>query len=95
MEASNHIDIGNPLDVSECRAIARSISKWTWQHFTPAKFREIQAARGAKGGKAKGAAKREQLLPTAQAMAADGKSQRDIAEALGLSQKTVSNWLKA
>ena len=90
VEASNHRDIGNPLDVRECRAIARSISKWTWQHFTPSQFREIQASRGAK----KGASKREQLLPTAQAMAAEGKGQKEIAEALGVNQATVSRWLK-
>lgn len=90
VEASSHTDIGNPLDVRECRAIARSISKWTLQHFTRAKFREIQSVRGAK----KGASKREQLLPTAQAMAADGKSLREIGEALGVSHMTVNNWLK-
>jgi hypothetical protein len=94
VEVSNRSDIGNPLDVRECRAIARSISRWTWKHFTPAKFREVQVARGTKGGKAKGAAKREELLPTAQAMAAEGKSQREISQVLGVSQKTVSNWLK-
>lgn len=88
--ASNHRDIGNPLEASECRAIARSISKWTWEHFTPTQFRKIQIARG----KLKGADKREILLPTAQSMAHEGKSQREIAQALGLSQKTVSNWLK-
>lgn len=92
--ASNLADIGNPLDVRECRAIARSISKWTWQHFTPAKFREIQVVRGTKGGKAKGASKRDQLLPTAQAMAAEGKSLREIGEALGVPKATVGRWLK-
>ena len=90
VEASNYRDIGNPLDVRECRAIARSISKWTWQHFTPAKFRQIQATRGAK----KGASKREQLLPTAQSMAAEGKSVREIAAALDVSHMTISRWLK-
>lgn len=89
VEASNHRDIGNPLDVRECRAIARSISRWTWQHFTPSQFREVQAARGAR----KGAGKREELLPTAQAMAAEGKSLREIAEALGVSRSTLSDWL--
>ena len=91
VEASNHTDIGKPLDVRECRAIARSISKWTWQHFTPAKFREIQKARGQR----KGAEKRKELLPTAQSMAAEGKSLREIGEALGVSFKTVGNWLKS
>lgn len=87
---SNARDIGNPLELKECRAIARSISKWTWQTFTPSKFREVQAARGSR----KGASKREMLLPTAQAMAAEGKSQSEIAKALGLNQATISRWLK-
>ena len=90
VNASNHRDIGNPMEAGECRAIARSISKWTWQHFTPSQFRQIQAVRGSK----KGASKREQLLPTAQLMAREGKSQRQIAEALGVGQKTISRWLK-
>lgn len=90
VEASNRRDIGNPLDVRECRAIARSISRWTWKHFTPAQFREVQAARGAR----KGAGKREELLPTAQSMAAEGKSVREIAEALGVPKSTIARWIK-
>lgn len=90
VNASNHRDIGNPMDAGECRAIARSITKWTWQHFTRPQFRQIQATRGAK----KGASKREQLLPTAQSMAAEGKSVREIAAALDVSHMTISRWLK-
>ena len=90
VEASNHRDIGNPLDIRECRAIARSISKWTWQKFTPAKFREIQAARGSR----KGASKREQLLPTAPAMAAERTSLREIGRALGVHHLTVKSWIQ-
>lgn len=88
--ASNSRDIGNPLDSKECRTIARSIAKWVWRHFTPAQFREMQSFRG----KAKGAAKRAEALPEALRMAADGHSQRQIAEALGFDQKTISNWLR-
>ena len=88
--ASNLSDIGNPLQPNECRAIARSISKWTWQHFTPAQFREIQSARGQK----KGAGKREELLPTAISMAAEGKSVREIGEALGVGHATIARWIK-
>ena len=90
VEASNYRDIGNPLDVGECRAIARSISKWVWQHFTPSQFRQIQSTKGAK----KGASKREQLLPTAQSMAAEGKSLREIGEALAVPKATIGRWLK-
>ena len=34
------------------KAIAKSIANWTFKHFTPSKFRESQAKKGAKGGKA-------------------------------------------
>lgn len=82
-------DFAVPLSVGECRAIARSISRWTWQRFTPDKFRAIQSARGSK----KGAAKRELLLPTAQSMAHDGYSLREIGEALNINYSTISRWL--
>ncbi len=41
-----------PLPLSEVKAIAKSIANWTFKHFTPSKFRESQAKKGAKGGKA-------------------------------------------
>jgi hypothetical protein len=87
--ASNHRDVGNPLNPKECRVIAKSISKWIWRQFTPAQFREVQSSRG----KAKGAKKRSEALPEAIRMSADGYSQRQIAEALNITQQTVSNWL--
>ena len=34
------------------KAIAKSIANWTFKHFTPSKFRESQAKKGTKGGKA-------------------------------------------
>jgi hypothetical protein len=40
-----------PLPFSEVKAIAKSISNWTYREFTPAKFRASQAKKGAKGGK--------------------------------------------
>lgn len=88
---SNELDIGNPMQLGECKAIAKSVSRWTWSRFSPQEFREIQAARG----QLKGAAKREASMEEARRLASEGKSQRAIAEAVGVSQKTVSNWLKA
>lgn len=41
-----------PLPVSEVKAIAKSIANWTYREFTPEKFRQSQAKKGAKGGKA-------------------------------------------
>jgi hypothetical protein len=89
--ASNQRDIGNPLAVSECRAIAKSIARWVWVRFTPAQFRKQQSVRG----KAKGAKKRSEALPVALQMASEGYSQRQIADALEVTQKTVCNWLKS
>ena len=47
-----------PLHDQECRWIARSIARWCWRRFTPARFRQIQAERGAKGGRASGRVRR-------------------------------------
>ncbi len=43
-----------PLPVSEVKAIAKSIANWTYREFTPEKFRQSQANKGAKGGKVGG-----------------------------------------
>lgn len=40
-----------PLAGSEVMAIARSVAKWTWRHFSDAKFSAIQSARGKLGGR--------------------------------------------
>jgi len=87
---------------SERKATAKSVGKWVWQHLTPGGFRdyvaathtpEIQAKRGKKGGLAKGQANEEKRAMALQ-MAADGKRGTDIARELGVSQQSVSNWLK-
>ncbi|MBN6329333.1 primase alpha helix C-terminal domain-containing protein, partial [Escherichia coli] len=45
-----------PLSLAECRAIGRSIAKYTHRKFSPEGFSAVQAARGRKGGIAKGEA---------------------------------------
>jgi len=79
-----------PLPIAECRSIARSVARWVWQRFNPAEFRAIQTARGRR----KGAKQKAELLPSVLEMYAAGYSQTLIANTLGLSQKTVSNWLR-
>ncbi len=79
-----------PLHFPELRGIARSVSKWTWKHFSPTEFREIQAARGRRVG----VAKREERLAEVQRLAAQGESNRAIARAVGVDDKTVAAWLR-
>ncbi|WP_137488419.1 replication initiation protein, partial [Escherichia coli] len=44
-----------PLSPAECRAIGKSIAKYTYRKFSPEGFSAVQAARGRKGGKIGGA----------------------------------------
>ena len=80
----------NLLPVAEVKNLAWSIARWVYSHFTPQDFREIQAARGAKKGKAK----REILMPEVLRLIGEGKSQREVAAAVGVGVMTVNGWLK-
>lgn len=97
--AYNRKHFDEPLPQSEVKHVARSVAKWTHRHITQSGFEayvarthtpEIQAQRGAR----KGAKRREELMPKVLELVGQGKSQREIAEAVGVTQKTVSNWLK-
>lgn len=79
-----------PLPVAEVKAIAASCARWVWKHFDPAAFRELQAKRGAR----KGAAKREALMPEVLRLIGEGKSQREVAAAVGVGVMTINGWLK-
>jgi hypothetical protein len=97
---------GGPLPVSEIKATAKSIARWVWNRFTPAGFSQVQAHRGAKGGRiggrvSKGGGRpsnsgkaRHDLLPEVIKLKAMGYSNRDIAEDLQISASTVSLYLK-
>jgi hypothetical protein len=94
---------GGPLPVSEIKATAKSIARWVWNRFTPAGFSQVQAHRGAKGGRiggkvskrpTKNGKARADLLPEVIKLKEQGYSNRDIAEDLQISASTVSLYLK-
>ena len=90
---------GGPLPVSEIKATAKSIARWVWNRFTPAGFSQVQAHRGAKGGRiskrpTKNGKARADLLPEVIKLKAQGYSNRDIAEDLQISAGSVSNYLR-
>ncbi len=94
-------DLLTPMDGREVWHIAKSVSKWTWQHFdvaaSDARFSQRQAHRGQKGGVASGqarAAAGEDKRASARLMASQGMTRMQIAAALGASYNSVGNWLK-
>ncbi|MEJ6116191.1 replication initiation protein [Aeromonas salmonicida] len=97
------LELGGPLPVSEIKATAKSIARWVWHRFTPAGFSQVQAHRGAKGGRiggkvskrpTKNGKARADLLPEVIRLKAMGYSNRDIAEDLKISAGSVSNYLR-
>lgn len=94
-------DLLTPMDGREVWHIAKSVSKWTWRQFdieaSDARFSELQAFRGQRGGIASGAARlaaSEDKRSSARLMAASGMSKRAIAEELGVHRNSVSTWLR-
>jgi hypothetical protein len=89
-------DFANPLDYRECYHIAKSVAKWVWNRFdidaSDKRFSERQRARGRQGGLAKGMANEEKRA-SARLMRAAGMTQAEIARELGVTDRTVRNWL--
>ena len=94
-QAQSFNDFTCPLSVNEVSAIAKSVAKWVWARDADAEARFIarQKVKGAKGGKAKGLANFNKRV-AAEALRADGYTQKEVAEALDVCQKTISNWQK-
>jgi hypothetical protein len=96
---------GGPLPHSEIKATAKSIARWVWNRFTPAGFSQVQAHRGAKGGRiggkvSKGGGRtsnsgktRSELLPEVQGSRLWGTATATIAEDLGIGSASVSRYL--
>lgn len=93
-------ELQRPLDGREVWHIAKSVSKWTWRQFdieaSDARFSDLQAFRGQRGGVASGAARlaaSEDKRSSARLMAAKGMSARAIANELGVGKSTVARWV--
>ncbi|MFA1576587.1 replication initiation protein [Vibrio cyclitrophicus] len=82
-----------PLPVSEVKGIAKSIANWTYREFTPEKFRQSQAKKGAKGGKAKGDSYNNKRLK-ARLLRQEGKTYQAIADQIGASKRSIITWCK-
>jgi hypothetical protein len=90
-----------PYLISEMKASAKSIAKWTWRNVTPASFElfvakthqpQLQRARQAKSVASrliKTQDKRDQAIE----LSRDGMKQVEIAQMLGVTDRTIRNWL--
>lgn len=83
-----------PLALSEVKHTAKSVAKWTHANLSPEGFRAVQATRGRRGGQAKGAKVRDELVPQVLELFHQGVPQAEIARRLEVSRQNVSNWLK-
>ena len=94
-------DKSHPYLISEMKASAKSVAKWTWKNTTQSGFQTYvelthlphqQSARGKKSGIARLALssdKREQAIE----LSNGGMKQKDIATMLSVGQGTISKWL--
>lgn len=88
----------NPMHPNELHHIAKSITRYCKSpRFTTMSaewFSRLQAHRGKQGGKAKGKAY-EPMREQAKQLREQGLKQREIAEKLGVSERTLRNWQKS
>ena len=105
---SINAEFPSPLNFAEVRSTAKSIAGWTWKHYTGASrsdeewakyVAETHTPEKQRARQVKQAESRREATKTARQQAfemkAGGSTQQDIAKALGVSQQTVSRWLKA
>lgn len=97
-----------PLNISEVKATAKSISGWTWKHYTASKSMSDEAwakhvadthtPDKQRARQALQVESRQEATKTAReqakTMKAGGSSQKDIATALKVSEATICRWLK-
>lgn len=90
--------ITEPLGYNEVKGIAKSISRYCWKKdpHCYAMFIERQTLKGRKGGKKGGAlrsAQYEPLRQKAMELKEQGLNNTQIAKELGVSRRTIINWL--
>ncbi|MDF9399344.1 helix-turn-helix domain-containing protein [Vibrio sp. 1180_3] len=98
--AYNDFDV--PLHPSEIQHIAKSIAKWTHRNLSSAGFSSWQAEQGRKGGLIGGKvsrgggrpSKKQDQLEMVLELKSKGYNNRAIADDLGISAGSVSNWLR-
>lgn len=91
-DINNRFDV--PLPHNEVKHIIKSIARYcSKKNFTEShkRFSELQAYRGAKGGKAKGDAYAEQKQLAIE-LYEKGMKKKDIAEKVGVTPRTLTNW---
>jgi len=90
----------HPLGYGEVKQIAKSVSKFCWKNdaYCYAMFIERQSMRGKLGNSSSGGVARsasyEPLREQAALLFADGMKKKDIALELGVSDRTIRNWLR-
>jgi hypothetical protein len=84
---------GERLDYSEYKHIAKSIATWTFSRFSKQGFAEWQSNNGKKGGIAKGKSYEDKRL-RALVLLDHGYKRYEVAEQLGVTPKTITNWKK-
>ena len=90
----------HPLGYGEVKQIAKSVSQFCWKNdaYCYAMFIERQSMRGKWGNSSPGGVARsasyEPLREQAALLFADGMKKKDIALELGVSDRTIRNWLK-
>lgn len=75
---------------NEVKNTAWSIARFSWRHMGPDAYRDLQSRQGQR----KGLKKRMASMAEVQWMHCQGHTQKAIAERVGVTQQTVSNWLK-
>jgi len=85
----------HPLGYGEVKQIAKSVSRFCWKNdaYCYAMFIDRQTMKAKVGGAARSASY-DPLREQAAVLYADGMKKKDIALELGVSDRTIRNWLK-